>query len=266
MRFTYFAFALALLTLSASAQDKKDAARQSSTSVMINGQAIKGKVLEIDGKHFVAVEDLAQSLQGTISYGEGRIALTFSQLQPMTAQPTSPQLPSTEAQTPSPQLPSVTPQQPSSRLPSIASQGPGTGSVKGTLSYFFDFHIGNKPDAGSKVWLVKGRVEIPADQNFVGTSAAVGTSSNPEQYNAIEYSITDENGNFELLDIPPGQYTLIMQSAHTKGTLNEKRNFFGRGNGRTPRDSSGRVEFLNVLIKAGETVDASKDFGPNIDM
>src|ERR1700689_10383 len=101
MRFTYFVFALALLTFSASAQEKKDVARQSSTSVMINGQAIKGKVLEIDGKHFVAVEDLAQSLQGTISYGERRIALTFSQLQPMTAQPTAPQLPSTEAQTPS---------------------------------------------------------------------------------------------------------------------------------------------------------------------
>ena len=41
MRFTYFVLALALLTLSASAQDKKDAARQSPTSVMINGQAVK---------------------------------------------------------------------------------------------------------------------------------------------------------------------------------------------------------------------------------
>jgi hypothetical protein len=69
-----------------------------------------------------------------------------------------------------------------------------------------------------------------------------------------------------VLDVPTGRYTLIIQSAHTKGTLNEKKQFFGRGDGRTPRDSNGRVEFLNVLIKAGETVDASKDFGPNIDM
>ena len=266
MRFTYFVLALALLTLSASAQDKKDAARQSPTSVTINGQAVKGKVIEIDGKHFVAVEDLVQSLQGTISYGEGRIALTFSQLQPMTAQPTSPQVPSTEAQPHSPQLPTVDSQQQSSRLPSVDSQPPGTGRVKGTLSYFFDFHTGNQPDSGSKVWLVKGRVEIPADQHFVGTSAAVGTSSNPEEYAAIEYSLTDKNGNYEFVDILPGQYTLIIQSAHTKGTLNEKRNFFGRGDGRTPRDSNGRVEFLNILIKAGDTVDASKSFGPNIDM
>ena len=254
MRFIYFAFALALLPLSATAQDKKDAAPQSSTSVLINGQPIKGKVLEIDGKHFVAVEDLAQSLRGTIAYGDGQIALTLSQL------------PSTAAQPPSSQLPSTAVQPPSSQLPSTTAQPPETGRIKGTLTYFFDFHIGNKPDTGSKVWLVKGRVEIPANQNFVGTSTALGTSGNPEQYNATKYSITDENGNFELLDIAPGQYTLIMQSAHTKGTLKEKWNLFGKGNGRSPRDSSGRVESLDLLIKAGETADASKDFGPNIDM
>jgi hypothetical protein len=242
MRFPYFAFGLALLTVSATAQDKKDAVPQSSTSVLINGQPIKGKVLEIDGKHFVAVEDLAQSLRGTIGYGDGLIALTLAELPHVTAQP------------------------PSSQLPSMSVQPPETGRIKGTLTYFVDFHIGNKPDTGSKVWLVKGRVEIPSDQTFVGTGTALGTSGNPEQYTAIQHSIADENGNFELHDVPPGEYTLIMQSEHTVGTLNEKRNFFGRGNGRTPRDSKGRVEFLDVLLKPGETVDASKDFGPNIDM
>jgi hypothetical protein len=242
MRFPYFAFGLALLTVSATAQDKKDAVPQSSTSVLINGQPIKGKVLEIDGKHFVAVEDLAQSLRGTIGYGDGLIALTLAELPHVTAQP------------------------PSSRLPSMSVQPPETGRIKGTLTYFVDFHIGNKPDTGSKVWLVKGRVEIPSDQTFVGTGTALGTSGNPEQYTAIQHSIADENGNFELHDVPPGEYTLIMQSEHTVGTLNEKRNFFGRGTGRTPRDSKGRVEFLDVLLKPGETVDASKDFGPNIDM
>lgn len=254
MRFTYLAFALVLLPLSATAQDRKDAAPQSSTSVLINGQPIKGKVLEIDGKHFVAVEELAQSLRGTIAYGDEQIALTLSQLQCTTAQASSPQLPPVTAQPPSPPVPSVT------------ARPPETGRIKGTLTYLFNVHIGNKPDTGSKVWLVTGHVEIPADQNFIGTSTALGTSGSPEQYNAVKYSITDEKGNFELLDIPPGQYTLIMQSAHTKGTLKEKRSLFGRGNGRNPRDSSGRVEFLDLLIKAGETVDASKDFGPNIDM
>jgi hypothetical protein len=87
MKITYFVFALALLTLSVTAQNKNDAAPQSSSSILVNGQPIKGKVLEIDGKHFVAVEDLAQSLQGTIGYGDRQIALTLSQLSLITAQP-----------------------------------------------------------------------------------------------------------------------------------------------------------------------------------
>ena len=254
MRFTCFAFTLALLALPAAAQDKKATAPQSSTSVLVNGQPIKGKVLEIDGKHFVAVEDLAQSLRGTIGYGDGQISLTLSQL------------PSVVQQPPSSQLPTVTAPSPSSQAPSMTLKTPETGRIKGTLTYFFDFHTGNKPDTGSKVWLVQGHVEIPANQYFIATSTTLGTGGNPEQYTAIKYSVADEHGNFELLDIPPGQYTLIVQSAHTVGTLNEKRNLLGRGNGRTSRDSSGRVEFLNVLIKAGETANGSKDFGPNIDM
>jgi hypothetical protein len=247
MRFARITFALALLTLSAAASDKKGAALPSSTSVLINGQAIKGKVLEMDGKHFVAVEDLAQSLRGSIAYGDGQIALTLSQL------------PSTPTSTPTPP-PSPSPSPTTSAVPI------GTGRVTGTLTYFFSVRAGSKPDNGSKVWLVQGRAEIPADQNFTGSSVAVGTSANPEQYRAIKYAVADENGNFELLEVPAGEYTLVLQSAHTKGTLNEKRDFFGRGNGRNPRDTNGRVVFLNLLVKPGETVDTSKDFGPNIDM
>jgi hypothetical protein len=143
-------------------------------------------------------------------------------------------------------------------------QAPQLGRINGTLTYFFDIHTGNKADAGSKVWLVKGHVEIPADQTFVGTSAALGVGGNPEQYPAIQYSIANEKGDFEFRDVPPGQYTIVMQSAHTVGTLHEKRNFFGRGNGDTPRDSKGRVEFRHIQLKPGDTVDASKDFGPKL--
>jgi hypothetical protein len=254
MRLTCFAFALALLTLSVAAQDKNAAAPQPSMSILVNGQPIKGKVLEIDGKHFVAVEDLAQSLRGTIGYGDGQISLTLPKFPPVTQQP------------PSSQLPAVTAPSPSSQPPLMSPQSTETGRIKGTLTYFFDFHTGNKPDTGSKVWLVKGHVEIPPNQNFVATSTTLGTGGNPEQYTAIKYSVADENGNFELLDVPSGQYTLIVQSAHTVGSLKEKRNFLGRGNSHTTRDSSGRVEFLDLLVKAGETADGSKDFGPNIDM
>jgi hypothetical protein len=254
MRFLCFAFALALLGIPAAAQDRNGAAPLSSTTVVVNGQPVKGKVLEMDGKHFVAVEDLAQSLHGAIAYGEGQVALTLPQISSTAAKPASPQhnVPATAIA-------------PSSPLPPVTAQPMKNGIVKGTLTYFFDFHTGNKADAGSKVWLVKGHIEIPASQNFVASNTALGSSANPEQYSPLKYAIADENGNFELLEIPPGEYTLVLQSAHTKWTLKEKRDFFGRGNDHSPRDSNGRVELLKVIVKEGETSDASKDFGPNID-
>ena len=241
LRFCLFTFVFASLAFSAWAQEQKDAASHSSTSVLVNGQPVMGKVLEVDGKHYVAVEDLAQSLRGTISYGEGQIALTLSPPSSTAAPPMQPQ------------------------LTSVAAQPPETGRIQGTLTYFFDFHTGNKPDTGSKVWLVKDHIEIPANKAFVGSSTALGTSENPRQYDAILYSVAGENGDFDLTGISPGQYTLVLQSAHTKGTLKDKRSFFARDDPNHMRDASGRVETLAVAVKAGETVNASKDFGPNMD-
>ena len=269
------AIVFAFFTFLASAHVQNVAA-QSAASVLVNGQMIKGRVLEIDGKHFVAVEDLAQSLRGTISYSDGQVALTLPPAPATAAEPTTPQPAYPTAAMPSVSHPSMksaekmasTP--PTNIAPPSASQvslpapqNAGSGIVKGTLTYFFDFHTGSKPDTGSKVWLVKDRIEIPADQIFVGSATALGTSANPEQYATIQYAVVDGKGEFEFLDVPSGQYTLILQSAHTKGTLKDKRNLFGRGNSPNPRDRDGRVESLNVLIKSGETVDASTNFGPN---
>jgi hypothetical protein len=278
MRWICISLAFAFMTFSVFAQDQqKDAATPSSRSVLVNGQPSIGKVLEIGGKHFIAVEDLAQSLRGTISYSDAQVALTFAlpsatgPAQPPAPQPTARTSPrASQPSVKAPQLPpspspanAATPS--GSQLPVAAAQSAETGSVKGTLTYFFNFHDGSKPDTGTKIWLVKDHVEIPADQNFVGSSTALGTSVNPEQYTAVKFAIPDGNGNFELLEVSPGQYTLILQSAHTKGTLKDKRNLFGRANRSNPRDSVGRVESLNVPIKAGETVDVAKDFGPNVE-
>jgi hypothetical protein len=150
-------------------------------------------------------------------------------------------------------------------VPPITAQPLETGRVKGTLTYFFDFHTGNRADSGAKVWLIKGHAEIPANQTFVASSAALGSAENPDRYSVFKYSVADENGNFELLDIPAGEYTLVLQSAHTKWTLNDKRDFFGRGNGHSPRDANGRVDAISLTVKPGDTANGSKDFGPDID-
>jgi hypothetical protein len=262
MRRTCFGLALLLLAVSAAAQAQNGSPTLSSTAVAVNGQPVQGKVLEVDGKHYVAVEDLAQSLRGTISYSDGQIALTLTAPPPMPAPPLKPQSPPAPAEAGVPQPAPMAVQPPPTQAPGTAPPPAGSGRIHGSLTYFFSFHVGNKPDNGSKVWLVKDRAELPADQSLVATNATLGTSGNPQQYSAIQYAVTDDNGNFELPDVPPGQYTVIVQSAHTKGALKDKRNFFGRGKPDL-RDTSGRVEFLSVLVKPGETAETSKDFGPD---
>ena len=266
MKWICFAFALAFLSASVAAQDQADGASPASTIVFVNGQPVRGRVLEIDGRHYVAVEDLAQSLQGWIGYGAGRISLTLPPATPSVSAPAAsavraPSSTSQPASQPAPEAaPKKSPPQPASK-----SDPAENGRIKGTLTYFFDFHVGNKPDNGSKVWLVRGRAEIPADQAFVATATSVGTSTNPEEYAAIQFLPADANGIFEFSDVLPGEYTVIAQSAHTKGSLKNKKSLFAKGNGHTLRDSNGRVEFINLQVKAGETGDASKDFGPDLD-
>src|SRR3974390_2722324 len=124
MRSVWFGLAFALLAYSASAQDKRQEAPQSSTHVLVNGQPVKGEVLEVDGKHFVAIEDLAQSLRGTIAYSDGQIALTFSQPPSVPPQPPVPQPPSMRAQPAIPQPPPAAVQQPVSQPPTTTSLPP----------------------------------------------------------------------------------------------------------------------------------------------
>jgi pimeloyl-ACP methyl ester carboxylesterase len=210
--------------------------------------------------------ELPASHASPLSHPDEVVSLILEAAEKAPAQPPLSQRPLQYAQPPLRQPSSLTVPPPSSQFLSVTAPTNEIGRIQGTLTYFFDFHVGNKPDSGSKVWLIEGRVEIPANKTFVGTSAALGTSENPEEYKVVSYSVADANGNFAFLDIPPGEYTVIMQSAHTKGTLKEKGNLFGRGNSRSARDNNGRVEFLDLRIKAGETADASRDFGPNIDM
>ena len=217
---------VALLILSVAAQGQ-----QPVTPLTVNGHEVKGKVLEIDGKHFVAVEDLAQSLGGSVSYAGG-IALT---------------LPSS-----SPASPTPTPQA-------------EIGRIKGTLTYFFNTNYGNKPDTGSKVWLLEGRVEIPTDQYFMGFSDHVMsflTSAANTPHKALKYTTADGNGNFELSDVPVGEYTLIIESQHTKNAQVQL-----PGKPLSLRDLMGRLNIRSVSVKGSfrvRLIHTSVDFGRDV--
>src|SRR5215469_16439389 len=153
MKWNCFIFALAFLSVSVAAQDKADKVSSSSALVLVNGQPIRGKVLEIDGRHYVAVEDLAQSLHGAIGYGEGTISLTFPQATSTVNAPAAVGVPSPanspkSASTPAPEAAPTAPPLPSNvDRPADRLEN---GRIKGALTYFFDFHAGSKPDNWSK--------------------------------------------------------------------------------------------------------------------
>jgi hypothetical protein len=65
-------------------------------------------------------------------------------------------------------------------------------------------------------------------------------------YDFVERVVSDESGHFEITNIKPGEYTLVIKS-HTDGL--------------TVRDMLGKMLIVRVKIEAGTTFDASHDFG-----
>jgi hypothetical protein len=209
-----------------------------SSAVVINGHRIPSKV--VAGQVLVTPEDFARAIGATLSYSPSGMSITMMQG-------------------------NVDP----SEITALNSGKSERGRVRGTLTFFFNSNYGNKPDAGSQVWLVEGPMsDIAANDLFLfdeknqllitrSPTVPGGTQYSKEwgtQYQVFRHTIADGNGNFELSDVPVGQYTLIRQSNHAKGSAGKI----------TQRDISGRLSLISIEIKPGETLDASWDFGRTV--
>jgi len=147
----------------------------------------------------------------------------------------------------------------------------GTGRIKGTLTFYFNANYGNKPDVGAQIMLVPGRVETPDDVRVFLFNDLNVLSVDDKRYDAVKSTIANGNGNFELADIPPGEYTLVMQSSHVKGKYtyetveskkpNKKPKIRERLN---QRDTLGCINSVVVTVEAGKTIDESFDFGVSV--
>lgn len=139
-----------------------------------------------------------------------------------------------------------------------ASRNLGSGSIRGTLTYYFNRNFGDKPDTGSKVYVLKGTVrECPTNLWFYGSPSEVkwvqpnygsqGPSNVLYRMRVSAYSIADGNGNFFIERLPVGDYTVVLESAHT--------------NGPTHRDISNSFVWKWGQVTDDSTVDVSHDFG-----
>ena len=230
-------FALVLLTTAAVA------ATPPNLALFIDGKLASGNVIIIKGQSYVLVADMAKALNMKLSKSGTVISLE-----------SPPSLPA---------APTVV--EPLKPVEPVIQKG----TIKGTVTYYFNDNFGDKPDTGSTVWLVP-REKWPKDilgetpllppnvhvmdgyQSILLRKEEPGKEDVHMEVGGVKTTSVDGNGNYEFRDVLAGEYIVIIQSSHTEG---------GRDRSHNVRDILGRTDAMYVTAKPGETVDCSNDFG-----
>lgn len=150
-----------------------------------------------------------------------------------------------------------------------SSEPSATGRVRGTVTFLFNQYQGNKPDVGSIVVLTPGLLSIPE----IATVVMIPTllSVDGKSYEVTAHTMVDGSGDFDLPDVPAGQYTLVIESKMTRGGFHYETITTDR-KGRplkkpkrirrfNQRDVDGKIVAMPVAVEAGKTSDESWDFG-----
>jgi hypothetical protein len=119
-----------------------------------------------------------------------------------------------------------------------------TGTIKGTLIYNF---YGIRPDTGSRAYLLAGSVTVKNGSAIEANGdvfKAFGAGVPDQVFKLLRQSEANGSGIFEFSAVPSGSYTVIVESNHTEG-----------------KDYRNKIETTHVVLKAGESFDASNDFG-----
>ena len=183
--------------------------------VAINGHAVQTRILQRGEHYYIDLEDLARALNASLVIRNDNIALS-----------TSPATSDGEAR--------------------------NDGSIRGTITYYFNDNYGNRPDVGAEVWVTKERVVMDDYDSFsVGADELTMRNwpdGNVSQHvRVFKHTTVDGSGNFDIDQLPEGKYTIIVRSNHVKG--------------KSQRDISGKVVTKSITIENGASVDASQDFG-----
>jgi hypothetical protein len=204
-------FVIVMMTAGVSSATAQDTVQPAAVSrLFVNGRQVEGSLLKNDQRFYVSIDALAQALGGSVSYEADRIVLRL------------PELPSTES---------------ASKV--------ATGTVKGTISYYDPRRQVSVPDSSAKLFLIKGTIaRISEDSMFLAINT--GDILAPKGLTVVKTTIADGSGNYELISIPPGEYTLIIQSNHKTAV--------------SDRDLHGVLAQFAIGISAGNIVQKSFDF------
>jgi hypothetical protein len=126
---------------------------------------------------------------------------------------------------------------------------PDVGAVRGTIVFGAGRDSRSQPDANSDVWVFAGKIDFPIDCTvFPGPfELTIGECATRNRSIAfLKHARTDGSGRFEVSNLPVGDYTLVLRSAHVGG--------------RDKRDLANKLAISWFSIKGGQTVDASTKF------
>lgn len=183
-------------------------------TLVVNGAPIENAIRTIGGKTYVEVETIAKALNIRLQKSSTVVSL-------ITGAPTS-------------------------------APASSTTQISGSVSYYFNRNYGNKPDVGSKVYLLSTITQSlfqPSDSVFiVGDEVVIArTKEDVSKYKIVYSTAADGNGRYEFKGIEPGKYTLLAVSSHARGS--------------TSSEILGKKLVRLVEIRAGQVVDISHDFG-----
>ncbi len=162
---------------------------------------------------------------------------------------------------------------------------PSKGSIEGVLTW--ESKVRGHVTSSAEIVLLKGTIELVADKAVMVTDKKLTVSKPPDEaclaelkaitmetfdakvrsltlcaktaiesiqnhaggpmYEILEQTTADDGGHFEIANIAPGEYTLVIRSQDAKGL--------------TLRDMRGKLSVLHLKIESGKTIDATQNFG-----
>jgi hypothetical protein len=200
------------------------AAQPVTKTFSVNGKPVQTSLVQIDNRLYVALDDLASSLDCSLTTKATSIDLTV-------------------------------PASNNNQNISSSDAASGTGTVKGVFTYYFNANYGSRPDVGAKVWIVKGGgINIPDQMGVMPSSLEMilmGEDNQRTTLSIVARAVADGTGSVTLPNIPTGVYTVVMQSDHAKAV--NTRDILGKFRTSTIRISAGQVEDVSTDFGPSQT-------------
>lgn len=91
----------------------------------------------------------------------------------------------------------------------------GNGNIKGVITWQYNNFVGTKPDNGANIVLISKN----KDKNSDNATFTLTLKQNPNGKNGIYTAEADGYGNYEMDDVPVGQYYLLIKSNKTNSNM-----------------------------------------------